>query len=116
MAWIDPAYKTSSCTSDSFVKNSTGKGNYSGDLADCGSSDLYRVKNIYDLAGNVLEWTMESYSRQDRVYRGGMYNDNGSWRPASNRNYDIPPTFAGGDYLGFRPTLLLDAEDTTQKQ
>ena len=27
-------------------------------------------KNIYDLEGNVFEWTTEAFSTRDRVYRG----------------------------------------------
>ena len=95
MAWIDPAYKTSSCADDSFVKNSEGKGNYSdsdstNNPAKCGSSDNYRVNNIYDLAGNVFEWTMEAYSTNIRVTRGGGYNYSGSNGPASDRSYGGP--------------------------
>ena len=59
MAWIDPAYKTGSCESNSFVVDSTVKGNYSDYLVETGSKADYAVKNIYDLAGNVAEWTME---------------------------------------------------------
>ena len=91
MAWIDPAYKTSSCdTSSSYVANSTGKGNYTGEIATCGSSDNYRVKNIYDLAGNVREWTMEAYSANGRVNRGGGYSYSGSVPPASARSGNGP--------------------------
>ena len=95
MAWIDPAYKTSSCEDDSFVKNSEGKGNYkdeddTNNPAKCGSSDNYRVNNIYDLAGNVFEWTMEAYSTDYRVNRGGYCNDSGSNNPASSRDNNYP--------------------------
>ena len=99
MAWIDPAYKTTSCDEDSFVRDSTGKGNYNesanandwkGGIATCGISDNYRVKNIYDLAGNVYEWTMEAYSTNLRVTRGGYYNDTGSYYPASTRYGGTP--------------------------
>ena len=62
MTWIDPAYKTGSCESDSFVRDSTGKGNYSDSLVETGSNEDYAVKNIYDLSGNVSEWTMEEYT------------------------------------------------------
>ena len=71
MNFIDPAYATGSCdTSSSFVANSTDKGNYSGGLATTGSNANYAVKNIYDLGGNVREWTMEAYSTNYRVNRG----------------------------------------------
>ena len=56
-----------------WLTNSTGKGNYSGSLSTTGSNDNYQMKHIYDLAGNVYEWTMEAgstYSTYYRVNRG----------------------------------------------
>ena len=106
MAWIDPAYKTSTCESDSVIINSTGKGNYSGNLAKCGSSDDYRIKNIYDLAGNVYEWTMEATGAPHaRSYRGGSYGDTGSRISISSRIAFDPGNSL--HYYGFRPVLLL---------
>ena len=29
----------------------------------------FDVKNIYDLAGNLLDWSLEAYSTPGRVYR-----------------------------------------------
>ena len=76
MSFIDSNYITHTCdTSNSFVAYSKDKGNYSGTLDVCGSSDNYRVKNIYDLAGNVDEYTMEVYQSNYRVDRGGNYNN-----------------------------------------
>ena len=115
MAWIDPAYKTTSCEADSFVRDSTGKGNYNesantntwkGDVATCGISDDYRVKNIYDLAGNVREWTMEASSTNRRVYRGGYCDTTGSNHPASYR-YGFYPDNDSNAYIGFRVALYL---------
>ena len=71
MQWIDPAYRTGSCESDSFVRDSTGKGYYEQSAPTVtGSSSDYAVKNIYDLAGNCDEWTMESYYTDLRILRG----------------------------------------------
>ena len=71
MAWIDPTYMTGSCAEDSFVRDSTGKGYYEQSSPTVtGSSESYAVKNIYDLAGNCFEWTMESYNASGRVFRG----------------------------------------------
>ena len=43
-----------------------------------GSTDYTKVNNIYDLAGNVYDWTMEAGSSYYRVMRGGNYNLNSS--------------------------------------
>ena len=81
MQFIDSGYKNEDGTlyeKNSFVANSTGKGNYdetgswNGTLASTGSNSEYAVKNIYDLAGNVEEWTMESCYAVGRVYRGRL--------------------------------------------
>ena len=44
--------------------------------------------NIYDLAGNVFEWTLEYSSDSSRpcTFRGGSCDTNGSYDPASYRN------------------------------
>ena len=79
-----------------YATNSAGKGNYSGtngaddiastsEPAECGAREGFKQKNIYDMAGNVYEWTMEKCST-DRVYRGGTYYASGSGYPASHRS------------------------------
>ena len=76
MAWIEPRYKNQNpqdklYEEGSFIANSIGKGYYNHSRpALTGSSKDYSVKNIYDLAGNVYEWSMESYSTNRRVFRG----------------------------------------------
>ena len=53
-----------------------------------GASDTCKKQNIYDLAGNVGEWTLEytSLSGLPCVGRGGFYLKGGSNCPASYRN------------------------------
>ena len=61
--------------------------------------------NIYDLAGNVAEWTLEksSITRFLCVYRGGRYNFDGSTSPASERG--LYSTYDSLVNVGFRPAL-----------
>ena len=100
---------------DTYATNSTGMGNYSGtngadDIAstsapaECGARDGFRQKNIYDMAGNVWEWTMEKCSTY-RVSRGGGYDDSGSDNPASYRNSGYVD-YSNPD-LGFRVGLYI---------
>ena len=65
------------------------------------------VKNIYDLAGNVHEWTMESYKDNFRIYRGGMYEMGNENISASTRGHCIPDGFGNYMYVGFRVALHL---------
>ena len=67
-----------------------------------GSVETDVSKNIYDLAGNCLEWTMEAYGTNSRVIRGGYYNYT---YPVSGRDYD-DPAYNNGNY-SFRPTLYI---------
>ena len=54
-----------------YVTDSTGKGNYSGSLLTngTGSVEEYSVNNIYDMAGNVWDWTLENTHPMYRVNR-----------------------------------------------
>ena len=65
------------------------------------------VKNIYDLAGNIYEWTMESYKDNFRIYRGGMYEMGNKDISASTRGHCIPDGFGDYMYVGFRVALYL---------
>ena len=74
-------------------------------LLTTGASDSFKAKNIFDLAGNVYEWTMEADSSTGRVCRGGRYGGNGSDYPASCRS-SHDPTISDYDF-GFRSALYL---------
>ena len=71
-----------------------------------GRNEAWKANNIYDLAGNVLDWTTEAISSDGRFYRGGSCNGNGSSRPASNR-IGGDSGDSGSDLIGFRPALYL---------
>ena len=64
------------------------------------------VCNIYDMGGNVYEWTTESYSSTNSPYakRGGFYSNNFAYVPAGAR--DNCSDNANGSY-GFRLTLFM---------
>ena len=74
-------------------------------LLTTGASDSFKAKNIFDLAGNVYEWTMEAHSSTDRVYRSGFCTNDGFTTPAGNRVYYNPT--GSYRYLGFRSALYL---------
>ncbi len=70
-----------------------------------GSAEYTKANNIYDLAGNVRDWTMEAYSTYVRVCRGGDYYDYGDVYPADYRN-SYSPTLSYGNY-GCRSALYI---------
>ena len=97
-------------TLSQYLKDSTGKGNYqdedsTNNPAKTGSNPAYQIKNIYDMAGNVREWTMEAYFTGDRVNRGGFYTVTGSGSPVTYRDYNLP--INSDNSLGFRVALYV---------
>ena len=70
-----------------------------------GRNEAWKANNIYDLAGNVRDWTTEADSSDGRVDRGGLYSYNGSDDPASSR-VSNDSDFSISD-VGFRPALYL---------
>ena len=110
--WIEGSLK--SINASASLKDSRYYGNYkdslspanenSGTKRTAGFNENWKVKNIYDLAGNVVEWTSEA-SGSNFIYRGGGCTSDGSGRPVSDRNCnDASSTF---DDLGFRSRLYI---------
>ena len=59
-------------------------------LKNTGSNEAWKANNIYDLAGNCDEWTQEASSTNYRTYRGGEYDHDGSYYPASSSTTYTP--------------------------
>ena len=70
-----------------------------------GSTEYTKANNIYDLAGNVYDWTMEANSTNCRVLRGGRYSFTGSAYPARFRHNYFP--YGSYDYYGCRAALYV---------
>ena len=110
--WIEDSL--SSINASASLTDSRYYGNYkdslspanenSGTKRTAGFSENWKTKNIYDLAGNVWEWTSEArYS--DFINRGGGYGDGGSVFPVSCR-YNDGVSYTGGT-TGFRLRLYI---------
>ena len=90
---------TKTITVDDVQSDSSSWGNYddstggaatdSGSEQPTGTNEYWKVNNIYDIAGNVWEWTQEKYSTGTyRAHRGGYYYDLGDDRPAAYRDFN----------------------------
>ena len=75
-------------------------------LLTTGTTERNSAKNIYDVAGNCREWTTESSSSDNRVFRGGSHLSYGSKFPANGRNTLYP--HIRDSYLGFRSALYVN--------
>ena len=123
MIWLKEMRNGYSSDNAFAILNSTGLGNYADlELVDEtgnvikeeGVSIRYRagevtnavIKNIYDLAGNVFEWTMESYYTSLREARGGYCAYDGVTYPRSSR-YAFRPDYQGEHLvnIGSRMTI-----------
>ena len=109
LGWI---YETGNKTEMQIVGDSKDWGNYNDDtfsgttgLINTGSKEETKANNIYDLAGNVWEWTKEAVLPDSQVIRGGCCNYGASNNPSYDRlNY--PPGTTYSD-IGFRPAIYL---------
>ncbi len=86
--------------------SSTDRGNYSGQVYPTGTYKADSVNNIWDLAGNVREWTTEQYiqtntaSEDQRVLRGGSASV-----PNTPIKSTVQPISAKDATWGVRPVL-----------
>ena len=98
-------YQICVMTSGFDIKDSSAWGNYNGIEKMTGSSEMYKANNIYDFAGNCLEFTQEVTDISYRISRGGKYDESGSALPASCR-YGITPAYPLYTQ-GARPALYM---------
>ena len=72
-----------------------------------GQNELDKMKNMYDLEGNVYEWTAEAWYGRVRTSRGCLYNAaySGIFNPASSRGYGDPTI--SNSFSSSRSTLYL---------
>ena len=62
-----------------------------------GETTFTMANNIYDLAGNVMEWNQGALSTNHRNNRGGSYFTSGSSTPSSSRYDSYEPGSRGGN-------------------
>ena len=86
-------------TANNYTEGTTGYEKNAGSLQNTGSSENWKANNIYDLAGNVSEWTQEALDTNIRASRGGSYFNRGSSNPASDRSGNSPDN--SGNVLRF---------------
>ncbi len=92
------------------ISTSDGKGNYDNYYVNAtGSNDEYSYNNIFDMAGNVYERTMECSGNNVRVIRGGSHKNNGQYHPISFRG-QYETTAKSPDY-GTRTAMYISIED-----
>ena len=83
------------------------KDSYSSILLSTGADESFSKMGIYDLAGNVKEWTLEYTSRTSRpcAHRGGSYDNSGSNEGLASYRGDYDTTHANNNNYGFRCVL-----------
>lgn len=86
--------------------SSKDNGNYDSDsLSHSGSNNMYKMKNIYDMAGNLSEWTME-VNEDYGVARGGSFSTLVDVTSAASREYNINTNYIY--QYGFRVALYIN--------
>ena len=75
-------------------------------LINTGSTEYTKVNNIYDMTGNLMEWTQEKYSTGlFSAARGGHYNTEGDYSAAAYRGVGSGTDNSNG--IGFRLALYI---------
>ena len=108
---LSSTWNSSTTPTTNFVDSSRNKiaqsSRENGILVTTGTSEKNKVMNIYDIAGNVFEWTLEKASdpRYPCANRGGYFGDAGSYFPAAFRSI-VGSTDLSYYLIGFRVSLF----------
>lgn len=103
-------------TRNDVLDDSTYLGNYSNNdkyhskddvpaLLPTGSNENWEILNVYDLAGNIVEFTQEKHSNNRIVLRSGNYRVVGRDYPIGDRYFREPP-YRKVNLAGFRCMLF----------
>ena len=107
---LSSTWNPSTTATTNFVDSSRNKiaqsSNGNGILVTTGTSETNKVMNIYDIAGNVYEWTLELTSSTNGpcAFRGGSFLSTGSSGPAADRS--VGSTDFSDSDIGFRVSLF----------
>ena len=82
-------------TANNYTEGTAGYEKNAGSPQNTGSSENWKANNIYDLAGNVWEWTQEASGDVSRAIFGGCYRNDGSSSPVSSRSETYPGSDLG---------------------
>ena len=122
-AW-DTALKFLEQTGNTSYLTDSSQGNYyntqyGGKTQEIGSAlietgETTAVKHLYDMGGNVYEWTTERYSKVEatKVSRGGFYGFNSTDEPVIGR---FSSSNTRDQAVGFRVALFLGAVNSAPK-
>ena len=72
-----------------------------------GALKAANINNIYDMAGNAHDWTMEGSSTSYRAGRGGFLGNVGTITPVAYRHNRLSPYVAYSTGVSFRPSLYI---------
>ena len=90
-------------------KSTATKAKSNGTIIPSGAYEGANANNVFDLAGNVLDWTLESNVvgiRNVRYNRGGHYGNDGSKYTAAYRHGVNVPSYSGNT-IGLRAALFI---------
>ena len=107
---LSSTWNPSTTATTNFVdssKNKLAQSDGNGILVTTGTSEKNKVMNIYDVAGNVGEWTLEKAAsiRNPCACRGGDFSSAGLDFPAAGR-ISVSRDVSSNGFVGFRVSLF----------